>query len=121
MEYMKTQVLKIDLIDESVDLSAQGQTDYIGTVRIPLRELMMNEEFADNFPVKDENGQEAGRMEVKLSCKDYTPYPYEGADDNKNFTVSKYAEREIINQIAEKFAYSGMEDLDLIFDMLVTI
>jgi hypothetical protein len=41
-----------------------------------MRELMMNESIADNFPVKDEFGNEMGRMEVKLTCKDYNPYPY---------------------------------------------
>lgn len=45
-------------------------------------------------------------MEVKLSCKDYSPYPYEADENNINdtFKVSKYAEKEIINKIAEKFA-----------------
>jgi len=56
MEYMKTQILKIDLIDESVDITQPNAKDYIGSVRVPLRELMINEEFADNFPIKDENG-----------------------------------------------------------------
>ncbi len=38
MDYMKTQVLKIDLIDESVELS-HGASDYIGSARIPLNLL----------------------------------------------------------------------------------
>ena len=81
---------------------------------------MIHEEFADNFPVKDENGQETGRIEVRLSCKDYSPYPYDGQQDDRNFTVSKYAERELITLIADKFAQSGTEDIELIFDMLLT-
>lgn len=64
---------------------------------------MINEEFADNIPIKDAMGNETGRMEVRLSCKDYSPYPY-ATDGNETFTVSKYAEKEIINKIAEKFA-----------------
>ena len=48
MEYMRTQVLKIDLIDESVELK-EGQDDYIGSVRIPLREILMNEEVVDKI------------------------------------------------------------------------
>lgn len=31
----------------------------------------MNDEIADNFPVVDDRGYENGRIEVKLSCKDY--------------------------------------------------
>ena len=58
---------------------------------------MINEELADNFPVKDENGHEIGRMEVKLACKDYSPYPYANDDkDLATFRVSKYTEREIV-------------------------
>ena len=85
------------MIDESVDLANVGAKDYIGSVRIPLREVMINEELADNFPVKDENGHEVGRMEVKLACKDYSPYPYANDDkDLATFRVSKYTEREIV-------------------------
>lgn len=40
LEYMKNSVLKIDFIDESVDLK-EGQDDYIGSVRIPLKVAMM--------------------------------------------------------------------------------
>jgi hypothetical protein len=36
MEYMKTGVLKIDFIDDSVE-AMEGQRDYIGSARIALR------------------------------------------------------------------------------------
>ena len=51
--------------------------DYIGSVRIPLRELMLNEELADDFPIYDENKVETGRLVVRLTCRDFIPYPYE--------------------------------------------
>ena len=118
LEYMRTQVLKIDLIDESVDMTQVGQKDYIGSVRIPLREVMMQDEFADCFPVKDEQGNETGRMEVRVSCKDYQPYPY-GDIPDQAFLTSKYAEQELLKVIAAQFAMAGIEDTDLIFDMLL--
>lgn len=120
LEYFKTQVMKIDLIDESVDLREGGQSDYIGSVRIPLRELLINEEFADSLPVKDEMGIETGRMEVKMSCKDYSIYPYAaGGLPQDSFTMSRFAEKDLINQISEKFAQTPIEDIDLLFDMLI--
>ena len=122
MEYMKTQILKIDLIDESVDISQPNAKDYIGSVRIPLRELMLNEEISDNFPVFDDNRVETGRMEVKLTCKDFSPYPYEiNEGDLKGGTMkmNKYTEREIISKIAAKFAESMSLDIEIIFDMLL--
>lgn len=33
--------------------------------------------------------------------------------------LSKFAERDIVNKIAEKFAESLMESIDMIFDMLI--
>jgi len=44
-------------------------------------------------------------MELRLSCKDYQAYPYESDDrDLTSFKISKYAEKDIVNRIAEKFA-----------------
>lgn len=82
--------------------------DYIGSVRIPLREVMLNEELSDNFPIYDDNRVETGRVEIKLTCKDFTPYPYElnEGDLTGQMKMSKYAEREIIRKIAMKFAES---------------
>jgi hypothetical protein len=69
IDYVKSQVLKIDLIDESVDL-AHGASDYIGSVRIPLKALNITsnliEELVDAFPVRDASGAETGRLEVKV-------------------------------------------------------
>ncbi len=67
---------------------------------------MIAEEFADNFPIRDEGGTETGRMEIKLSCKDYVANPYglENERDLSSFKISKYAERDIIGKIAERFA-----------------
>jgi len=41
LDYLKNQFLKIDFIDESVDLAATPEAnDYIGSVRIPLKEML---------------------------------------------------------------------------------
>lgn len=40
-------------------------------------------------------------------------------DPHGTFKISKYAENEIINKIADKFAQSQITDIDLIFDMLL--
>ena len=40
LSYMKSQILQIHLIDESVDMTRPGSRDYIGTARIPLHEVI---------------------------------------------------------------------------------
>jgi hypothetical protein len=126
---MRTQVLKIDLIDESVDLKEGNgdPKDYIGSVRIPLNQFNVTgietQEIADNFPVRDSNGNETGRMEVKVSCRDVSGI-MDGHDDTMlgagdTFIMSKFAEKEVISKIAERFAGTLMESIDMIFDMLI--
>ena len=50
IDYFKYQFLKIDFIDESVDLLAEDPNqaseeiiDYVGSVRIPLKELLLKD------------------------------------------------------------------------------
>jgi len=127
-EYMKTQLLQIDIIDESIDIMRAGAEakDFLGRVRIPLKDLLIgggtsNEEIADCFPVRDEQGNETGHMEVRLSCKDMQLYDDQSQNTRggDTFVISKFAEREIIGKIAAKFADSIMESIDMIFDMLI--
>jgi hypothetical protein len=42
MDYLQGMNLKIDFIDESVDLEEHGARDYIGTARIGLHPLVKN-------------------------------------------------------------------------------
>lgn len=123
---MKTQVLQIDLIDESIDISRADSKDFIGLVRIPLHLVFLgagtgNDEISDSLAVLDEEGRTTGHLEVRVGCKDMIT---QGDRDGQQvggdtFTISKFAEREILNKIAAKFAGSLMESIDMIFDMLI--
>lgn len=58
---MKTQVLQIDLIDESVDLARPDAKDFIGRVRIPLHLIFVgggtgSDEYSASLDVLDEEG-----------------------------------------------------------------
>ena len=117
IEYMKTQVLRIELIDESVDLSRAETKDYIGSVRIWLKELLSSPEIGDDYPVRDEAGQEAGHMRVRLSIRDVVPLA--AVDEKDPLALSRYAERDILGKIAERFADTLIESVDMIFDMLI--
>jgi hypothetical protein len=63
---MKTQCLQIDLIDESVDMTEPGMRDYIGSVRIPLREVVTKTVCAGDFAVMDENRRQTGDLRLKI-------------------------------------------------------
>jgi len=117
-EYMRSQVLQIDVIDEAVDIIRAS--DFVGRVRIPLAAISLqgtSSELSDCFPLKDEAGQETGRMEVKIIVKEAQNYTDTRKGDQ--FVVSKFTEREVVTKIAAKFAESLMESIDLIFDMLI--
>lgn len=115
---MKTQILSIDLIDESIDIMRPEAKDFIGRVRIPMKDLLSND-MADCFPVRDENGGEAGHMEVRITCKDMDLYGGAELKATDTFIMNKFAERDIIQKIALKFADSLLESIEMIFDMLI--
>jgi hypothetical protein len=50
----------IDLIDESVDVTQTGMRDYIGSVRIPLKEVIIKGVVQGTFTVIDENRRQCG-------------------------------------------------------------
>lgn len=61
---MKGGVLTIDLIDESVDMRVQGARDYIGSCRVPLREVYEKGAIHNMFVVEEENRTQTGQLEV---------------------------------------------------------
>jgi hypothetical protein len=63
-------VLVIDLIDESVDMTMKGQRDYIGSVRIPLREVVIKGAIKGQFTIIDENRKQCGELLVQVSMSD---------------------------------------------------
>ena len=67
---MKNQVLTIDLIDESVDMTVSGMRDYIGSVRIPLREVLVKGAISGTFAVIDEQRRQTGDLTVKIVMQD---------------------------------------------------
>jgi hypothetical protein len=67
---MKSQVLTIDLIDESVDMTVSGMRDYIGSVRIPLREVIIKGSISGTFAVIDEQRRQTGDLTVRITMKD---------------------------------------------------
>lgn len=63
-------MLTIDLIDESVDITVAGMRDYIGSVRIPLREVIIKGAISGTFAVIDEQRRQTGDLTVKIVMKD---------------------------------------------------
>ena len=63
---MRRQVLKIDFVDEAVDFT-QKLRDFIGSVRIPLAQVLDKGNFTGKVPVIDEMNRQSG--EVLISIK----------------------------------------------------
>lgn len=62
------------MIDESVDLTLGGVRDYIGSVRIPLRDVIIKGSVEGKFAVIDENRNQTGDLNVKISIYDLASY-----------------------------------------------
>ena len=56
--------MTIDLIDDAVDISKTAARDYIGSVRIPLREAFVKGRVEGTFPVIDENRGSNGELTI---------------------------------------------------------
>jgi len=66
---MNSTILKIDFIDESVEMTATGSRDYIGSARIPLKELMTRGLMEGDVLIKDEHGSNTGKVLVRMTMQ----------------------------------------------------
>ena len=67
VDYMAKQFLKIDFIDESVALNTQEEvSDYIGSARIPLREIG-DTAITRTLPIINQKNMTMGQVELVLS------------------------------------------------------
>lgn len=125
-EYFKYQFLKIDFIDESVDIIANPDAnDYIGSVRIPLQEYLdINEKVKRTYPVVNEKNKEAGLVEVTIalfianSPEDIASNTNQGKFSKQEALQSEILIKEVVMHIVKKFADTGFGDLDAFMDML---
>ena len=70
MNYVKNEVFKIDFIDESVEMHQDGARDYIGSARIPLKNLLTRGEISGDLEVRDEYGGITGKVNVRMTLHD---------------------------------------------------
>ena len=68
--YMKNTVFKIDFIDESVEMAAEGSRDYIGSARVPLQNLLSNGRFEQEVEVRDEHAAITGKCVIRMTIHD---------------------------------------------------
>jgi hypothetical protein len=69
-EYLRTQIMPIYVMDDSVDGNKEGQSDAIGIARIRLKDLMSVPIYHQNIEVRDENDQVNGQIEVMIEMRD---------------------------------------------------
>ena len=68
--YMNNTILKIDFIDDSADMAASGTRDYIGSARIPLKELMTRGTMEGDVQIRDEHAAVTGKVSVSITMHD---------------------------------------------------
>ena len=77
-DYFMGQMLKIDFIDESVDLDGGKEPmDYIGSCRIPLKEMLKQDTLTDRFPIMNHKNMQMGQVELTLKYYNSNVKPLE--------------------------------------------
>lgn len=127
-DYMKNQILIINFLDKGVDFGEVTQLDnlkdYIGSVRISLRDLAtgsMKVIEDDHFPVKNHLNKTMGTAAVKISFNsaDSAQEVIAIADERTRMRENELIMNEVTEKIVKGFAEFGFDDFDMIVDMLL--
>jgi len=63
-------------------MTVSGMRDYIGSVRIPLREVIIKGAISGTFAVIDEQRRQTGDLNVKIVMRDSDSYEEKQVDGN---------------------------------------
>ena len=85
INYMKKSFLKIDFMDDAVDLT-QHLKDCIGCVRIPLVTILEKGSFDKKIPITDELNRHAGEVEISIKMYDSSHYNNSQSDPMHSIT-----------------------------------
>jgi hypothetical protein len=119
MDYLQKMNLKIDFIDESVDIEEHGAVDYIGTARIPLLPLIKHAAINGEFPVTNERGLPSGKIHVAIRIQDAALAGYvDGIDDQYSAGQTSTIQAQTVTKICDNFAKQDLPDLELFLGML---
>lgn len=118
-QYMETQVLVIDLIDEAVDISRPGARDYIGSVRVPLREALVKGQIMGTFPVIDENRAQNGELRLQISLMDAPSFDESQLlGEESRMAQTSPLQQEIVRKIVSHFVGNSFDDFDEVLNTL---
>ena len=125
MNYMNSSVLKIDFIDESVEMEFAGARDYIGSARIPLKNLMSQGSLEGDVEIRDEHSGITGKVGVRMTIQDAKRQAEMAMyGDASNVMQHRRMHQDTILKIAEGFSNGpdggggAFEEIDMYFDML---
>ena len=121
LHYMRNTPFRIDFIDESVEMTQEGARDYIGSARIPLRDLLASGELIANVPIKDEHGMETGAVTVRMAIHDAQKHAQMSLEGSLSGGVMQHKrmQADIVARIARFFAERHeFEEFDMYLNML---
>lgn len=126
VDYMKRQTLKIDFIDESVDMEAfkyNEMADYIGSVRFPLHRMLTENKFEGRFDIINMKNELMGQAEIIVkfvdadSAEALALLGTEREDAYKSQIIQKQVKMTIVRTLVE----FDLPDLETVLDMLFTV
>jgi len=122
-DYMEKQFLKIDFIDEAVDMDAFKQNemaDYIGSVRFPLKTMLQQTQYEGLCPIINMENQKMGTAEIILKYvdADSPEAVVHIRDDREDAFKSQIIQKNVRMLIVRTLAEFDFEHVDTMLDTL---
>ena len=121
-DYFKTQMLKIDFIDESVDLDTdKDPIDYIGSARVDLKALLSQDSLRATLPIINHKNLQMGQVEIILRYYNSNVKPLDEIDSKSTMgrggaMQSEVIQAEVMMVIADRMAAQALEQIDSVLD-----
>ena len=118
MNYRNNQFLKIDFVDDNVDLEANSvANDYIGSARIPLKGMLTQDLFDQEVDITNEKGIQTGKVQIRVAFYKASMRPRDGEPVGTTRIQSQELIKDVVQQISAKLAsMTENQDLEMALD-----
>jgi len=126
VSYLERETLEIIVFDDNAPIQGverggrqaneeEAGQDMIGTVKIPLVDLIKGATIHDKFAVRNAKNENCGQLEVKISIMDLEGGEAHRQTGKQTLQFNKQWENDLVYRIAKKLARFPVESVELLF------